>query len=704
MNIKKPVDYSTMYRELTTIPAKNLPQMIEIHAIGRVISQRPEKGAAVAAAEFLQANFPDRTGFSPRNVRRMRDFYKVYENDQTLLRLAMKIGWTLNVVIMEAKLTRTQRISCLQRAASEKLSKKELLEMILSGAFVEESIDVPDEICYNITNPGGIKNKVARVKTMQTFKIFYSWQSDLPGNKTRNFIRECIDEAIDLAQESEAIEAERDEATLRVTGSPDIVATLFSKIDNCDLFIADLSPCFTENQKHVKKSPNPNVLVELGYAVKTLGWERIICLCNTDFGNEYPFDIAHNRITDFSLDGKNKNEVKNSIAKIIFINIRDLRKGRPRAKDGMTVHIVGGYSFADRAVIDRLIPIEMGKQESYILHNEELLSESKSLFIRIQELETKMQLEQKQELEAKMQLEQEQELERQEVSEQSLISAKLQSGLREAVLAWDNTSFKGPGIPVVWKNSENDKARIKRWLGETVEDDFFNVGKLRKYTLTLPFNKNEYDGTENEKEKNSKLRRLSYNLLQLEARTNYLKTFDGMRFIPLAIQNISAVQDTNIRVVVQVETGDIVEPNENLIWNEYAGIQHIFCRYDDDEDVGIICELFAPTEDGTIHVENTPFEPSRYIPTLPVPSPFGQLSQPQKTEEDYKEELEEFIASSSGCGYYEFDIANLRPGECRWFSHGMLIKPVNGIIKVHYQIHSARSMGDLEGTLEMNTD
>lgn len=146
----------------------------------------------------------------------------------------------------------------------------------------------------------------------------------------------------------------------------------------------------------------------------------------------------------------------------------------------------------------------------------------------------------------------------------------------------------------------------------------------------------------------------------------------------------------------------IVEPNENLIWDEYAGIQHIFCRDDDDEDVGIICELFAPTEDGTIHVENIPFEPSSYIPTLP--GPFGQLSQPQKTEEDYKEELEEFIASSSGCGYYEFNIANLRPGECRWFSHGMLIKPVNGIIKVHYQIHSARSMGDLEGTLEMNTD
>ena len=53
MNIRKPVDYGTMYRELTAILAQNLQQMDEIHAIGKTISQRPEKGAAVAAAEFL---------------------------------------------------------------------------------------------------------------------------------------------------------------------------------------------------------------------------------------------------------------------------------------------------------------------------------------------------------------------------------------------------------------------------------------------------------------------------------------------------------------------------------------------------------------------------------------------------------------------------------------------------------------------------
>ena len=123
MNVRKPVDYGTIYRELTAILGQNLPQMIEIYAIGKTISHRTEKGSAVASAEFLQTNFPDRAGFSPRNVRRMRDFYKTYENDQALLRLAMKIGWTLSVLIMEAKLSRLQKRFYIYKAMTEKLSQ-----------------------------------------------------------------------------------------------------------------------------------------------------------------------------------------------------------------------------------------------------------------------------------------------------------------------------------------------------------------------------------------------------------------------------------------------------------------------------------------------------------------------------------------------------------------------------------------------------
>ena len=77
--------------------------MDEIYAIGKVICQRPEKGAAVAAAEFLQANFPDRTGFSPRNVRQIRDFDKTYEkvkdgishNPYTEEKITLNKSWTL---------------------------------------------------------------------------------------------------------------------------------------------------------------------------------------------------------------------------------------------------------------------------------------------------------------------------------------------------------------------------------------------------------------------------------------------------------------------------------------------------------------------------------------------------------------------------------------------------------------------------------
>ena len=148
MNVRKPADYSVMYQKLTAILSRNLPQMEEICAIGKAISQQPEKGAAVAAAEFLQAKFPDRTGFSPRNVRRMRDFYKVYENDKTLLWLAMKLGWTLNVVIMEAELARDERKWYLEQAREQQWSKIVLLEKLAFAAHMEKSLDAAPDTCY----------------------------------------------------------------------------------------------------------------------------------------------------------------------------------------------------------------------------------------------------------------------------------------------------------------------------------------------------------------------------------------------------------------------------------------------------------------------------------------------------------------------------------------------------------------------------
>ena len=56
MNVRKPVDYGTMYRELTAILTQNLSQMDEVYAIGKAISQRPEKGGR--SRRILAGEFP----------------------------------------------------------------------------------------------------------------------------------------------------------------------------------------------------------------------------------------------------------------------------------------------------------------------------------------------------------------------------------------------------------------------------------------------------------------------------------------------------------------------------------------------------------------------------------------------------------------------------------------------------------------------
>lgn len=74
MNIRKPTDYSILFSELDRLMAEQLSQMNLYCEIGRLVSSKAEKGAAVVASEHLRAAYPAAEGFSPRNVRRMRRF------------------------------------------------------------------------------------------------------------------------------------------------------------------------------------------------------------------------------------------------------------------------------------------------------------------------------------------------------------------------------------------------------------------------------------------------------------------------------------------------------------------------------------------------------------------------------------------------------------------------------------------------------
>ena len=64
----------------------------------------------------------------------------------------MKIGWTLNVVIMESELTMDARCWYLQKANVGGLSKAELLRMIESAAHLEISLDESKQDWYTKEN------------------------------------------------------------------------------------------------------------------------------------------------------------------------------------------------------------------------------------------------------------------------------------------------------------------------------------------------------------------------------------------------------------------------------------------------------------------------------------------------------------------------------------------------------------------------
>lgn len=67
-----------------------------------------------------------------------------------------------------------------------------------------------------------------------------------------------------------------------------------------------------------RSSPNPNVLLELGYAVSQLGWDRIVMVMNTAFGDvtQLPFDLRGRRVLPYFLPdtpGEPKAEVRREL-------------------------------------------------------------------------------------------------------------------------------------------------------------------------------------------------------------------------------------------------------------------------------------------------------------------------------------------------------------------------------------------------------
>ena len=153
MNVRKPIDYSAMFNNLDALIAETPPQVELCYGIGKIVNTRSEKGAAVAAAEYLNRAYPDISGFSPRNLRRMREFYRAYETNPEVMAQAMTIGWTQNIVILENCAANKERAWYIAAVCLFHWSKAVLLEKIADRTYETETAENEQPHNINASTP-----------------------------------------------------------------------------------------------------------------------------------------------------------------------------------------------------------------------------------------------------------------------------------------------------------------------------------------------------------------------------------------------------------------------------------------------------------------------------------------------------------------------------------------------------------------------
>jgi len=170
-------------------------------------------------------------------------------------------------------------------------------------------------------------------------QIFYSWQADTASACNKNLVSRALGDAIAVLNADAAVEdAQRDSRDERIAldhdttgepGSPPIVDTIFGKIDRAAAFVSDLT--YVAERKDGRRMPNPNVLLEHGWALKALSWRAVISVMNTAYGHPkdhaLPFDLQHARgpiLFDCpdEADAETRGTVRRALAKALAPRLR----------------------------------------------------------------------------------------------------------------------------------------------------------------------------------------------------------------------------------------------------------------------------------------------------------------------------------------------------------------------------------------------
>ena len=156
---------------------------------------------------------------------------------------------------------------------------------------------------------------------MRKFTLFYSWQSE--DNKSTRIIEAALTEVVTNLKESYGFDLAIDHSTLGKSGSPSIDQAILDKIDHCDIFLADITPVVNyqktegNGKQRTISVPNPNVLVELGYALSAVGTEYVVLAAHQAQSwspHDLPFDINHRKVNVFNSSNCN---LTNDILQVI---------------------------------------------------------------------------------------------------------------------------------------------------------------------------------------------------------------------------------------------------------------------------------------------------------------------------------------------------------------------------------------------------
>jgi hypothetical protein len=151
--------------------------------------------------------------------------------------------------------------------------------------------------------------------------VFYAWQSDRPEKLNHYLIRDAAKEACAriTADPSNDWNLTLDSDTQGTPGMCDIPNTILEKIRKCDIFLADLTLVGKTEAETPKVLPNANVVFELGYAARQLGFKALVGVVNQAFGKVegQVFDIKRRSCLKYTAQpGGSKPDVKKAEDKL----------------------------------------------------------------------------------------------------------------------------------------------------------------------------------------------------------------------------------------------------------------------------------------------------------------------------------------------------------------------------------------------------